>query len=60
MVSIMYYSPSRARAGQFDHLNANCSSNKAEFQTKLSTQMIALISRYSNVAKLPSVHTHKV
>lgn len=31
----MYYSLSLARAGRFDHLNANCSSNIAETQTKL-------------------------
>lgn len=50
MISIMYYSLSLIHAVQFDHLNANCSSNKAEIETKLSTQTKEPFSRYRNIS----------
>lgn len=61
MISIMYYSLSLIHAGQFDHLNANCSSNKAEIETKLSTQTKELFSRYKNISVNDFLqHTHSI
>lgn len=59
MISIMYYSLSLIHAVEFDHLNANCSSKKAEIETKLSTRTKELFSRYRNISVNDFLqHTH--